>query len=268
MRRLPRGTVVDNQVGGTTYRIRTFLGEGGFGAAYVAFRLDEDGEEYGEPVCLKVTSNADAWHGEAFFAGLLRESNYVVKQHDAFPTMLVDGRGSRMVFVTEMEFLESGTVQDACWDGRLPWPEDRVARKVRGLLQPLSLLHNMGASHRDITPGNVYVANRAVLKLGDFGITKAGLKKSGVRADLATWRFAPSDIGAFWRPADDVYQVGLLMLTLLAGEEVTNTVRKVDVNQLTSRHFGLRDAIKAAISPKSQRPQTASGLVQVLPAGR
>ena len=41
MRRLPRGCVIDNQVGGTTYRIRTFLGEGGFGAAYVAFRPDE-----------------------------------------------------------------------------------------------------------------------------------------------------------------------------------------------------------------------------------
>ena len=265
MRRLPRGCVIDNQVGGTTYRIRTFLGEGGFGAAYVAFHLDEDGEEYGEPVCLKITTDADAWHGEAFFAGLLGNSRNVVRQYDAFPTMLVDGRGSRMVFVIEMEFLETGTVQDACWDGRLPWPEDRVARKVRGLLQPLSLLHNMGASHRDITPGNVYVANRAALKLGDFGIAKAGLTKSGVRADLANWRFAPSDIGAFWRPADDVYQVGLLALTLLAGEEVTNTVRKVDVNQLTSRHYGLRDTIKEAISVKSQRPQTASELMALLP---
>jgi serine/threonine protein kinase len=63
----------------------------------------------------------------------------------------------------------------------------------------------MGVSHRDVTPGNVYVASRAVLKLGDFGITKAGFKKSGVRADVAAWPYAPSDIGAFWRPADDVY---------------------------------------------------------------
>ena len=109
------------------------------------------------------------------------------------------------------------------------------------------------------------MANRAVLKLGDFGITKAGFKKMGVRADAAAWHYAPSDIGAFWRPADDVYQVGLLMITLLSGEETGNTVRKVDVNQLTTRGYGLREAIKAAISVKSQRPQTARDLSQLLP---
>jgi|SRR5665648_113078 len=180
--------------------------------------------------------------------------------------MIVDGRSTRMVFVTEMDFIETGTVRDACMDGRLPWPEDRVVRKIRGLLQPLSGLHNMGVSHRDVTPGNVYVASRAVLKLGDFGITKAGFKKSGVRADVAAGPYAPSDIGSFWRPADDVYQLGLLMLTLLAGEEVDNTVGRVYVNQFTSRGYGLREAIKQAISPKSQRPQTASDLSQLLPA--
>lgn len=265
MRRLPIGTVIDNQVSGTAYRIHAFLGQGGFGAAYGGFHIDEDGDEFGEPVCLKFTVDADVWHGEAFFAGLLRGNNNVVQQRDAFPTMIVDGRGTRMVFVIEMDYVDTGTVSDACSDGRLPWPEDRVVRKIRGLLQPLSLLHNIGASHRDITPGNVYVGNRAVLKLGDFGITKAGFKKMGVRADAMAPYYAPSDIGAFWRPADDVYQVGLLMMTLLAGEETGNTARKVDVNQLTSRAFGLREAIKKAISVKSQRPQTAAELIDLLP---
>jgi hypothetical protein len=61
-------------------------------------------------------------------------------------------------------------------------------------------------------------------------------------------------------------QLGLLMLALLAGEEVDNTVGRVYVNQFTSRGYGLREAIKQAISPKSQRPQTASDLSQLLPA--
>jgi len=100
---------------------------------------------------------------------------------------------------------------------------------------------------------------------GRLRITKAGFKKSGVRADVAAWPYAPSDIGSFWRAADDVYQLGLLMLTLLAGEEVDNTVGRVYVNQFTSRGYGLREAMKQAISPKSQRPQTASDLSQLLP---
>jgi len=123
----------------------------------------------------------------------------------------------------------------------------------------------MGAAHRDITPNNVYVANRAVLKLGDFGITKTRLKRSGVPADLANWSYAPRDLGAYWRTADDVYKVGLLMLTLHSGEEVTNSVGAVAVNPLTTRGYGLREAIKKAISVKAQRPQTATDLAQLLP---
>jgi serine/threonine-protein kinase len=261
------GTVVENQVSETAYRIHAFLGEGGFGAAYGAFHIDEDGDEYGGPVCLKFTTDANVWHGESFFAGLLREHNNVVRQRDAFPTTVVDGRRSRMVFVIEMDYMDTGTVKDACFDGRLPWPEDRVVRKIRGLLRPLALLHNMGTSHRDVTPGNVYVANRAVLKLGDFGIAKTGFLKMGVRADAMTRYYAPRDIGAFWRPADDVYQVGLLMMTLLSGELVGREVRKADVTPLTTRGYGLREAIKSAISVKAQRPQSATELSQLLPSG-
>ena len=45
--------------------------------------------------------------------------------------MVVDGRGTRMVFVIEMDYIDTGTVSDACYDGRLPWSEDRVVRKIR-----------------------------------------------------------------------------------------------------------------------------------------
>jgi hypothetical protein len=66
MRRMPAGTEINNQVSGATYRILEFLGEGGFGAAYAAFHIDEDGDQDGDLVCLKFTNDADVWHGEAF----------------------------------------------------------------------------------------------------------------------------------------------------------------------------------------------------------
>ena len=264
MRRLPIGTVIDNEISGIGYRIKEHLGRGGFGDAYRAVRLSSRGGEAADPVCLKLSPRADTWHGEAYFAGLLSEVSNVVRMTDAFPTRVRDGRASRMVFAIEMEYFPDGTIRDACKDGRLPWTEDQVQRRTRMLLKPLSLLHAMGASHRDITPGNIFVGNRSVLKLGDFGITKAGLKPSGVRADLAAWAFAPHDLGAWWRPADDVYQVGLLMMTLLTGEEMTNGTKKPSVNKVTSRDSALRGAIKAAISVKSRRPQAAGDLEDML----
>lgn len=264
MRRLPSGIVIDNQVGGVSYRIESLLGAGGFGAAYRARRLNRSGGEVEPAVCLKFFDSAAVWHGEAYFANLLSGATNVVKQRDAFPTSIVQGRGRRLVFVIEMELIETGTVRDACADGRLPWPEERVARKTRGLLRALALLHRSGTSHRDITPPNVYLANRAVLKLGDFGITKTGLLRSGVRVDALNEDFAPRDLGAFWRPADDVYQVGLLMLTLLSGEEMTNEVGKVAVNHCTSPEGILRPAIKAALSVRSRRPRTSDEFLALL----
>jgi len=75
-----------------------------------------------------------------------------------------------------MELLHGGTVADACDDGRLPWPQDRVLRQIRLLLRPLATLHRLGTSHRDIIPRNVFVGNRSALKLGDFGLARTALK--------------------------------------------------------------------------------------------
>lgn len=259
------GTVINSQVSGDSYRILDLLGAGGFGKAYKACLINRDGSDSPRSVCLKITEHSRAWHGEAFYGDLLKSNSHVVRQLDSFPTMMPQGRVTRIVFVIVMEFIESGTVRDACDDGRLPWTEDQVARRIRGLLNPLALLHNMGTSHRDITPGNVFIANRAVLKLGDFGITSTGFTKLGVRANALTRVFAPRDLISFWRPADDVYQVGLLMLTLLSGSEIENSAKKADVTALTSSQFGLREAIKSAISIKSARPQTATDLLGALP---
>ncbi len=90
-----------------------------------------------------------------------------------------------------MELLESGTISDACDDGRLPWSEDQVVRRIQGLLKPLVLLHSIGVCHRDVTPSNVFLTRRSALKLGDFGISRPGLRKSGTRADVANWAYAP-----------------------------------------------------------------------------
>ncbi len=265
--RLPDGTEIENQVTNEVYLLEHYLSHGGFGTAFLARRLRGD-KPVGDPVCVKLSTDADSWHGEAYYGSRLRGRSNVVQQEDAFPTSVVTGGRRRAAFALVMEYVKTGTVRDACVAGRLPWPEDRVARKVRGLLKPLALLHDVGVAHRDITPANVFVGNRASLLLGDYGIARVGLRTSGIRADVANWAFAPSDIGAFWKPADDVYQVGLLMMTLLHGDEVTNEFGAIAVNRLTSRTFGLRQVIKTAIGPRSRRFADAGELAKALPSGR
>jgi serine/threonine protein kinase len=240
------------------YVILDELGVGGFGDAFRVGRLDERDRVYVE-TCLKVTDDASTWHGEAYFGSLLKGDSHVVQLIDDFPIMVGSGRAARLRFCLELELIEGGTVLDACSDGRLPWPEDRVRRQIRLILKPLSSLHRLGTSHRDITPANVFIGDRSKLKLGDFGLVKSGLHASGVAADAYTQAYKPPLLGTWWAPSDDVYQVGLLAMTLLAGSPVGNEVTKWDVNQFTSRG-SLREVIKKAISVKSQRYLDAAAM--------
>ena len=269
MRSIPNGSIVDDEVHGVSYRIKRRLGAGGFGVAYLAHELNAQwGERRGGETCLKFTLHADAWHGEVYFANLLKNVGHVVQMKSSFPAKVRQGKASKMAFVINMEYVEAGTVRDHLDDaGGAGWTEQQVVFRVRQLLNPLKLLHNMGVSHRDITPPNVFVGNKKVLKLGDFGITKAQLHSSGVHADVLNPAFAPRDLGTWWSPADDVYQVGLLMASLLAGEEIYGGVKLPEINQYAAKG-PLRDAIKAAISRKAKRPRNAADLSVLLDSAR
>ncbi len=61
-----------------------------------------------------------------------------------------------------------------------------------------------------------------------------------------------------------MYQVGLLMMTLLHGEPVTNEYGAWAVNELTSSASMLRPVIKQAIGPRPRRFATAAELAAVL----
>lgn len=216
MRRLPAGTLIQDEVSGAQYRIKRYLGQGGFGTAYQVAELNSSGgEKKNSDTCLKIALAADEWHGEVYFSNLLRYVGHVVEMKSAFPTTVFYGGRRRIAFAINMELVAAGTVRDACERGEAEWTEEQVCKRVRLLLKPLIILHAMGVSHRDVTPPNVFVGNKKVLKLGDFGITKAQLHPSGVHADVLNAAFDPKDLGTWWRPADDVYQVGLLMATLL-----------------------------------------------------
>lgn len=264
MKPIPVGSIIDNKVHGLSYRIKRKLGQGGFGVAYLAHELNNQGGERKDgETCLKFSLHSDEWHGEVYFANLLKDAGHVVRMNRAFPAEVRQGRSTRMAFVIDMEYVVDGTVRDHLDVSNQPWTEQQIAFRVRQMLKPLTALHGMGVSHRDVTPPNVFVGKQKVLKLGDFGITKAQLHPSGVHADVFNADFAPQDVGRWWSPADDVFQVGLLLASLAAGEEIYCDVGKVAVNQFTS-NGPLRSIIKSAISVKAQRPRNAGELATLI----
>jgi serine/threonine protein kinase len=211
------GTVVHDAIRRREYRVAQFLGRGGFGAAYLAVRLFR-ARAASETCVLKVTVDAVTWHREAYFGHLLRKVPALVEVYESF-AWAPPGRLAPLYCLIS-EYVEEGDLGGFLRRNPAPWPEARARREIIRLLRAVTRIHESGAVHRDITPGNVFVAPNGVLKLGDFGIALHRSGRRDVAADAFAPRFAPRAIreGAkSWRQADDVHQIGQLYAALLCG---------------------------------------------------
>jgi len=215
---LPPGLIVRDALSGREYRVVKFLGQGGFGAAYQASRRPRT-NSFPDMCVLKVTVHAATWHREAYFGHLLRSVPALVEVYDSFARVPA-GSGRAPLYCLVSEHMEHGDLGGYLDRNPEPWPEGQARREIIRLLGAVTRIHESGAVHRDITPGNVFVASNGGLKLGDFGIALHRAGRRDVAADAFAPRFAPSAIqsGAkSWRQADDVHQIGQLYAALLTG---------------------------------------------------
>ena len=220
---LRRNQVLKND-DGRRYRIVDQIGEGGFGQVYQAMQLAKNSETATRRVCVKVCASAKDWHGEAFFGTVTRRRTEVVRLLDAF---VVQTRGGRL-HVLVFEFLREGTLEANL---QRPWKPKEAQAAVDRLLDLLEDLHTVGITHRDIKPSNILLRN-GQLVLGDFGIAKLALPDDVKEYDSFTPAFVPKDMERRrgWAAWIDVFQMGLLLYSLLSGEVRTQD----DVKDLRS----------------------------------
>jgi serine/threonine protein kinase len=219
--RLPFGSLVRSAVSGRQYRIGEVLGTGGFGAVYRITQVTGGAPVSGMCV-LKVTLEVGAWHREAYFGELLRETPGIVRVHESF-AWVQRGDEPKPLYCLVSEYVEGGDLIHYLQEHSEAWTESKARREIVRLLGPLRLLHAAGLVHRDITPRNVFVTGGRELKLGDFGIAAQRLGKQEAKANIFAPWFAPTAIkegktGA-WLPADDIYHLGKLFALLLTGYE-------------------------------------------------
>lgn len=247
------GHVIPAQDGHPAYRIEQLLGQGGFGQAFVAEELTRTGrrrKNHTGRVCLKVTTDATSWHGETYFGLLTKGLSNVRKLLDSFPYRTRTG----MRYVLVMELMTRGTVQDLLDHGAKPWTAGQVTNALRPLARTIGALHASGAMHRDITPSNVFVRNRKTLCLGDFGIARHGIDGKGPRADYFNCGFVATSIAegrTHWLPCDDTYQIGLLGLSLLLGEDISDPDWRTLRHEVTDKELGA--VLQRATGPRHRR---------------
>ncbi len=256
---LKPGQTVKNPSLKTSYKVLELLGFGGFGQAYEAIVKSTS-----ERVCIKITPDQRSWHREAYFGELLKGHKRAVQLLDSF-VLPVQGR-AKPKYALVFELAEHGTVADYLWRTGKAWSPGRVARESKGLLRLLDRLHGASATHRDLTPMNVFCCGaHAKLKLGDFGIARHDLAGPKKMADAFNPEFVTKGFRKTNRPwltADDVFQMGQLMAVLLLGDpqEAVSPIRlaKAPINP------ELKSIVKRAVGPRARRYTDAFEMLQAL----
>lgn len=224
MQGLPQvGDILDD-----TYRIESLLGQGGFGAVYLARQISMDRQ-----VAIKVLV-AHAMNVDEMIERFRREVMAVRNLQHPNTIRIYDFRGDREdgLLYYAMEYIKGDTLKDVL---KGPLPTERVIHILRQILKSLSEAHSYGIVHRDLKPANIMLADlhgeTDFVKVVDFGIAKiVGQAESDDDADpltsagvlVGTLRYmAPEQItGQGIGPQSDLYALALIGVEMLTGKSV------------------------------------------------
>ena len=221
-----KATDGDNKVLQSRYRLEKVLGQGGFGAAYLA----EDVKLHRSCLVKQMIlpPNVSLPDLELYRANFAREASLLVQLnqpgHPNIPEIFdyfSDESGNYLV----MKYIEGPSLDAVVEqsDGRIPWRE--AVRYMTDICSALSYMHTQGnepVMHRDIKPPNILLGTDGRAWLVDFGLAKAKPVKS--TGDLmatqaaGTLGYTPLEqwLGEAV-PASDVYAAGATLHYLVTG---------------------------------------------------
>jgi len=236
---------------GGRYRVEALLGEGGYGAVYVATQTNLERKVAVKLLHAEVLTKPRArerFEREARLTQQLTHPN-VVRLFDFGMT-----EQQAQPFIV-CELLEGRSVEDEIVRvGALP--PARVLHIAQQMLKGLADAHQRGIIHRDIKPANIFLCDYAgepdFVKILDFGIAAgpssdkaAGLTQEGVSLGTPAY-MSPEQV--LDEPLDgraDLYSVGLVMAEMLQGVAVFRGTGPMDValQQVTETAVPLSPAV-------------------------
>jgi eukaryotic-like serine/threonine-protein kinase len=234
------GQLIDGQ-----FRVERPIGEGGFSVVYRGMHTG-----MGEPIaikCLKLTATLDGESIETFTRRFrdegrllyrLGQGNLDIVRCIMSGTTVAPASGALVPYMV-LEWLDGRSLAADLKTRRELKLRGRSLEEIVALFQPgvlaLDYAHQQGVIHRDVKPGNLFLADspagRTRMKVLDFGLAKILDETIGIKqtATLGTFmmcspRYAApeqfdSKIGPIG-PWTDVYSLALVLLETLRDQKV------------------------------------------------
>lgn len=202
---------------GGRYIMMNELGRGAMGVVYRAYdRL------IGRPVALKTiplevpeserAALVDRLKAEARTAGILDHPNIV--------TVYDVGEEAGLFYFT-MQLVDGRTLAEVRAAGEL-LPLDRLFAYADDICAAMAFAHKAGVIHRDLKPSNLMLMNTGGIKVMDFGIAKlgdSGLTKAGMVLGTPSYLAPEQAAGRRIDHRADIFSLGAVLYEMFTGEK-------------------------------------------------
>ena len=202
------------------YTVERFLGEGGKKRVYLAHDqlLDRD-----VAFALIKTEGLDEVGREriareAQAMGRLGTHPRVVSVFDLGEHTSADG-STQPYIVTEL--MGGGDVEALLEDAEESPPLGRTLEIATAVCRGLEFAHAKDVVHRDLKPGNVWLTEEGVAKIGDFGLAisldRSRLTQHGMMVGTVAYMPPEQALGGETTPQADLYSLGAMLYELVTG---------------------------------------------------
>ena len=196
------------------YRLLHMLGQGAFGAVYLAEHVHDGSQAAVKLLQVRLTHIED-------FKAFLNEARTIRLRHPHIVPLLDFGlNGENQPFLV-MEYAAGGTLRDRHAKGsRLPLPT--IVSYAQQVASALQYAHERRVIHRDVKPENMLVRADGTLLLSDFGIATVAHSSHSVNLQQGIGGtlpyMAPEQIQGKPRPSSDQYTLAIVVYEWIAGQ--------------------------------------------------